>query len=194
MLSKQYLIDCTPNSDCENGGDVLDAIWNIQVYGLPTAHYYPYKAEKGRCNPYVRAYVKITDYKDLSAKKFNTEQALTQNIELLEKYLEEGPIVTSMYAPKETQFYLYGVFDVPHCTNDKELNHEVVIVGHFKDAWIIRGSETSSWGLQGHFLVKKGRCGVGLQAYGGIVIAPFPQDNSRGMQQGFTPKRQRLWT
>nr|XP_018896760.1 PREDICTED: fruit bromelain-like [Bemisia tabaci] len=134
-LSKQALLDCVPNSGC-SGGDLEYALYYIRHHGLPTSEAYPYEATDGECKSHIRAWARIAGY-DLV------------NEESLTTYLKHTPIPTNMHAPKEFQHYVSGVFDVPHCSNEPaKLDHSVVIVGHYKDAWIVRNSSTKKWGIQ----------------------------------------------
>ncbi|XP_072160204.1 uncharacterized protein [Bemisia tabaci] len=154
MLSKQALVDCVPeNHGCESG-DVEDALWYVQGTGVPKADDYPYQARTGVCRNTVQPYAKIAQFAPVRSNS-------------LEAHLERSPLTTLMFFPPILQHYVSGVFDSPYCgiNNIEDTNHAVVIVGHYRDAWILRNSAGSQWGLNGHFLVKKGRCGIGLSSF-----------------------------
>ncbi|XP_018906608.2 cathepsin L 2-like [Bemisia tabaci] len=123
----------------------------IKKYGLPTAIAYPYTAMTGNCKTHVAVnpYAKIADFIRADPRK-------------LEEHLRFSPLPTDVHAKAELQFYVSGVFETDYCPDGPgDANHGVVIVGHYKDAWILRDSAPSSWGLQGHFLMQKGICGIG---------------------------------
>ncbi|XP_072160832.1 uncharacterized protein [Bemisia tabaci] len=137
-LSKQALLDCIPGDGCK-GGKVWTALEYMKNTGLPSSDAYPYKAKKGRCRKNVQPYAKIREW-----------GVVTPDPESHESWLPNSPIATNMLAPVEFQHYVSGVFDVPQCGNVRveDLNHSVVIVGHFRDAWIVRNSFTSDWGIK----------------------------------------------
>nr|XP_018910166.1 PREDICTED: cysteine proteinase ACP2-like [Bemisia tabaci] len=140
-------------------GDALD---HIIEKGVPSAAAYPYAGRKGTCRGYIKAYMKIHYYTPF-------ENATPEEIE---GHLKHSPLPSVLYSPRELQYYVSGVYDSAACRNDKRLiNHAAVIVGQYDDAWIVRFSVISDWGLQGHVLIAKGRCGLGLQSY--EINSPF---------------------
>nr|XP_018896759.1 PREDICTED: cathepsin L 2-like [Bemisia tabaci] len=159
------LIDCTPgNRGCEDGG-IEEPLDYMRDTGVPLAAYYPYTARTEVCKRYIPPSLKITG------------RTLVP-MEYLEWAVQTSPLPTTFNSPESLQFYISGVFDSLDCDNDpNRLNHAVTIVGHYRDAWIIRDSVIKEWGLEGHFLVKKGRCGVGIQTYkiDGLQVLPDPR-------------------
>ncbi|CAH0395833.1 unnamed protein product [Bemisia tabaci] len=163
MLSKQDLVDCVQDCDgCEMG--YLDkALEHLVRAGVSKAENYPYMAMTQLCDTSVARYISIGGFEEILSQ----EQA--------ERDLYWSPIPTNMHVPvdSELHYYVSGVIDVlTGCSNDKDHgNHGVVIVGHYRDAWLLRNSWGPEWGLQGHFILKKGICGVTKYAY--KVNGPF---------------------
>ncbi|CAH0395825.1 unnamed protein product [Bemisia tabaci] len=159
-LSKQALIDCVVTNDGCHGGDMRDAIVYLIKIGVPSAVSYPYMARNGRCKSFIGPYMKLNYYTDVPGAN------------QLAEHLEHSPLPSILYAPLELQHYVSGVYDSPGCTNEvSKINHAGVIVGQYTDAWIVRFSVESDWGLQGHILIAKGRCGLGLQSF--EINSPF---------------------
>nr|XP_018910149.1 PREDICTED: cathepsin K-like [Bemisia tabaci] len=159
-LSKQALIDCVVTNDGCNGGDMRDAIVYMIKIGVPSAVSYPYMARNGRCKSFIGPYMKLNYYTDVPGSN------------QLAEHLEHSPLPSILYAPLELQHYVSGLYDSPGCTNEvSKINHAGVIVGQYTDAWIVRFSVESDWGLQGHILIAKGRCGLGLQSF--EINSPF---------------------
>nr|XP_018907966.1 PREDICTED: uncharacterized protein LOC109037653 [Bemisia tabaci] len=159
-LSKQDLIDCVPENDGCEGGWMHHALEHISVFGIALAEHYPYKAVTGDCKD-IPGYLRIGGWARVGEKL-----SYLKRQEKLEEALKDSPLPTLIHFPDEFQHYLSGVYDGDECKgNLEDLDHAVVIVGHYSDSWILRNSCGSAWGLQGHYLVKKGRCGVGLRAF-----------------------------
>nr|XP_018896782.1 PREDICTED: ervatamin-B-like [Bemisia tabaci] len=170
QLSHQALIDCD-HAEGQNGcvgGRLRNSLDYIKNSGIPTAKKYPYEAQNGRCK-HKKPHVKIADW--FTADKDN-----------LEEHLKYSPIPTSVFAPTILQHYVSGVFDEEGCVNDLQYaKHSVVIVGHYKDVWILRDNELPTWGLQGHYLLRKGICGIGLRAY--EIQGPYQRQRSTKRQK-----------
>ncbi|XP_043920337.1 procathepsin L-like isoform X3 [Protopterus annectens] len=86
-----------------------------------------------------------------------------------------GPISAAMNAGLETfQFYRSGIYTDPKCSS-RVLNHGIVIAGYgstiqngtYTNYWICKNSWGTTWGMQGYFLVARGKrnlCGITLKA------------------------------
>nr|XP_018910147.1 PREDICTED: cathepsin L-like [Bemisia tabaci] len=160
MLSKQDLVDCVPENDGCVNGDIGKALLHMKIFGVSRAVDYPYVAETQDCNPNIPGYMSIGDYDEIKGDK-NVEDAL-----------DWTPVPAGVHAPDELQFYVSGVYESAACSNKlKHMGHAVAIVGHYQDAWIIRNSWGPTWGLEGHYLVKKGHCGAGKRCW--TVKGPF---------------------
>ncbi|XP_018902743.2 uncharacterized protein [Bemisia tabaci] len=163
------LIDCDRNNDGCDGGYIHNALAYIQQYGTPTSSDYPYVAAKGACKGNIRSHASITDF-------------ILADKRRLEEHLLVSPIPTVMHARPELQYYVSGVYDSDDCPNDlNKVNHGVVIVGHYADAWILRDSQPGAWGQQGHLLMKKGICAIGEASYElrGPYVVPPPRKKFR---------------
>ncbi len=79
-----------------------------------------------------------------------------------------GPAFVSINIhSKSFRFYSRGVVDDPNCKNTTDdVDHAVLIVGygtlHGKDYWLVKNSYSTSWGLDGYFLIsqKDNMCGI----------------------------------
>nr|XP_018913244.1 PREDICTED: cathepsin L 2-like [Bemisia tabaci] len=153
-LSEQQLIDCTeaPNQKC-NGGYLPPAFDVMIKPGLQLAKDYPYLAKNGTCKKNIKPAVKLKDYIDVSDK--------------MDAALPTSPLAVCMTVVWEVMFYIGGVLAPKTCPNDwYKLNHDVVCIGMCGDAWLLRNSWGTKWGVEGgHFYVKKGFCGIGIESY-----------------------------
>ncbi|CAH0382675.1 unnamed protein product [Bemisia tabaci] len=153
-ISTQALVDCVPgpSKGCL-GGDVEQALTYLEQFGVPKAADYPYKAVTGVCDRSKTVYANIRSFAEVREED-------------VEDALQISPIPTNMYWPPQLQHYVSGVLNSDGCLkNWRTGGHAVVIVGHYRGEWIIRDSSPSSWGLQGHMLVKKGICAIGLRNF-----------------------------
>ncbi|CAH0395831.1 unnamed protein product [Bemisia tabaci] len=160
QLSAQDLVDCVEgNSGCA-GGNVDVALKHMFFHGVSKEEDYPYKAVTGECNKRVKRYLKIEDFERVKTRK------------QIEDTVVYSPLPTSLHSPKELQHYVSGIYNSDNCSNDANvINHAATIVGHYEEAWIVRNSAGPNWGLQGHYLVEKGKCGIGIDTY--AVYSPY---------------------
>nr|XP_018896783.1 PREDICTED: cathepsin R-like [Bemisia tabaci] len=172
LLSVQNLIDCDRTNNGCMGGHTSNSLNYIRDVGIATARAYPYQAGQFGCRSnQIKPYVKLTTFIESDPSN-------------IEGHLELSPIPTAVHHPPELQFYISGVFDSDNCPNDIwSINHGVVIVGHYRDAWIIRDTVPEEWGLQGHYLMKKGICCVGVSSYTLIEPQIMTYNDDRSKRQ-----------
>ncbi|XP_072157814.1 uncharacterized protein [Bemisia tabaci] len=84
----------------------------------------------------------------------------------MEHALETSPLSAGYpQNPIRLRFYVRGVWTPERYEFVEPTGHAVVIVGHFRDAWIIRNSWGADWGMEGHFLLKKRTMGIGYDVH-----------------------------
>lgn len=79
-----------------------------------------------------------------------------------------GPVSVAFQVVKDFRFYKSGVYSSTECHDgEQDVNHAVLAVGYGelegKQHWIIKNSWGTAWGMDGFFLMERGRnmCGVG---------------------------------
>lgn len=135
VLSKQQLVDCSPNNGCSGGylGATMDYI--KQKGGLLSAQSYPYAGQKQSCSMRGKPIGPIRGYGNTPR---NDEEAMRQ---ALSTY---GPLAAAIHTTSDLQFYGGSkggrgsdILDIPLCS--KQVDHAIVIVGYGtengKDYW-----------------------------------------------------------
>ncbi|CAN9499293.1 unnamed protein product [Ophioblennius macclurei] len=168
-LAEQQLVDCAQdfnNHGC-NGGLPSQAFeYILYNKGLMTEQDYPYTAVEGTCEfkpdlavAFVKDVVNVTAY----AEKEMVDAVATHN-----------PVSFAFEVTSDFMHYQKGVYTSTKChsTPDK-VNHAVLAVGYGEENgtpyWIVKNSWSSSWGIDGYFLIERGRNMCGL-----AVCASFP--------------------
>ena len=158
-LSEQNLVDCSiTNKGCD-GGTMDDAFeYVIQNKGIDTEAAYPYRAVDGKCNfknnsigATIVSYTKVQKGSELALKS---------------AVADIGPVSVGIDASKLSfQFYQYGVYDEPDCS--EQLNHGVTVVGYGTlngvAHWKVKNSWGTSWGDRGYIKMsrnKRNQCGI----------------------------------
>lgn len=167
-LSEQEILDCNTNpmdQGCE-GGLIQDAFeFIIRNGGIASKANYPYKGDKGTCNPKKEAFhdAKIKGYENVPA---NNESALL-------KAVANQPVSVLVEAGGPAlQFYSSGVFTGDCSTS---VNHGVTVVGYGTAGdgtkyWIVKNCWGTRWGEEGYIRMqrdvgaKEGLCGIALDA------------------------------
>ncbi|XP_043920336.1 procathepsin L-like isoform X2 [Protopterus annectens] len=170
-LSEQNLIDCSwpqGNQGC-NGGSMAHAFQYVHInHGINSESNYPYTGTDGNPCQYNAQYNAgtCTGYSLIESGNENAVKAAVASI---------GPISAAMNAGLETfQFYRSGIYTDPKCSS-RVLNHGIVIAGYgstiqngtYTNYWICKNSWGTTWGMQGYFLVARGKrnlCGITLKA------------------------------
>jgi len=172
-LSEQQLVDCAQdfnNFGC-NGGLPSQAFEYIEYSGrgLDTENTYKYVANEtdGVCKAGAgKVGAKVTGVYNITS---NDEEDLVHAI------ANDGPVSVAYQVSPDFRLYEHGVYDSYNVTTNTtmcnstnmDVNHAVVAVGLGETAenipfYIIRNSWGTSWGMEGHFWMKRGEnlCGV----------------------------------
>ncbi|XP_060891310.1 pro-cathepsin H [Labrus mixtus] len=163
-LSEQQLVDCAQgfnNHGCDGGLPSQAFEYIMYNKGLMTEEDYPYTAYEGACV-----------YKpDLAA-------AFVQNVVNITAYDEMGmvdavgtrnPVSFAFEVTADFMHYSQGVYTSTEChkTADK-VNHAVLAVGYGQKNgspyWIVKNSWGGYWGIDGYFLIERGKNICGLAA------------------------------
>ncbi|XP_039987828.1 pro-cathepsin H [Xiphias gladius] len=163
-LSEQQLVDCAQdfnNHGC-NGGLPSQAFEYIMYNkGLMTETDYPYKAMEGTCKykpglaaAFVKDVVNITAYDEMG---------------MVDAVATRNPVSFAFEVTSDFMHYHQGVYTSTRCHNTTDkVNHAVLAVGYGEDNgtpyWIVKNSWSSSWGIDGYFLIERGKNMCGLAA------------------------------
>uniref|UniRef100_A0A667WA09 Pro-cathepsin H n=1 Tax=Myripristis murdjan TaxID=586833 RepID=A0A667WA09_9TELE len=160
----QQLVDCAQNFNNHgcNGGLPSQAFEYIKYSkGLMTEQDYPYTAEEGDCQykpelaaVSVKEVVNITAYDEMG---------------MVDAVATHNPVSFAFEVTSDFMSYRDGVYSSTTChsTTDK-VNHAVLAVGYGqengKPYWIVKNSWGTGWGIQGYFLIERGKNMCGLAA------------------------------
>ncbi|XP_023811589.1 pro-cathepsin H [Oryzias latipes] len=168
-LSEQQLVDCAQdfnNHGC-NGGLPSQAFEYIMYNkGLMTEQDYPYTAMEDKCMykpslaaAFVKEVVNVTAYDEMG---------------MVDAVATHNPVSFAFEVTSDFMNYHQGVYTSTEChsTADK-VNHAVLAVGYGQENgtpyWIVKNSWGSKWGMDGYFLIERGKNMCGLAA-----CASFP--------------------
>lgn len=163
-LSEQQLVDCAQdfnNHGC-NGGLPSQAFEYIMYNkGVMTEDDYPYTAMDGTCKykperaaAFVKEVMNITAYDEMG---------------MVDAVATRNPVSFAFEVTSDFMHYQQGVYTSTEChsTTDK-VNHAVLAVGFGEEKgvphWIVKNSWGSSWGIDGYFLIQRGKNMCGLAA------------------------------
>ncbi|XP_033480672.1 pro-cathepsin H-like isoform X1 [Epinephelus lanceolatus] len=164
-LSEQQLIDCAQdfnNHGCM-GGLPSQAFEYIKYNsGIMTEEDYPYKGHDDTCHfepelaaAFVLDVVNITSY---------DEKAMVDAVARL------NPVSFGFEVMSDFMHYKEGVYTSTQCKNTADMvNHAVLAVGYGTEEngmpyWIVKNSWGTSWGVDGYFLIERGKNMCGLAA------------------------------
>ncbi|GFS29383.1 granulin repeat cysteine protease family protein [Actinidia rufa] len=163
-LSEQELVDCgrTQRTRGCNRGYMDDGFqFIIDNGGINTEDNYPYTAQDGQCNLYLKnqKYVTIDDYEQLPA-----------NNELAMQYAVAYQPISVGLESEGGKFKLYtsGIY-TGYCGT--AIDHGVTIVGYGTergmDYWIVKNSWGTNWGENGYIRIQRniggaGKCGIAM--------------------------------
>nr|XP_018896316.1 PREDICTED: uncharacterized protein LOC109030028 [Bemisia tabaci] len=164
-FSVQDLIDCQLDNQGCNGGFVNIGLDWMMGEGVCLEEVYPFTADgDSKCEFQLPRYARISGYETL-----NPYQSWAHDF-IIERALKDGPLPAGYpQSPSILRYYVRGVFAPSIMYHDQPTGHAVVLVGHYTrpptDSWIIRNSWGPEWGMEGHFLVKKGTMGIGYDIH-----------------------------
>ncbi|NXH62050.1 CATH protein, partial [Rhabdornis inornatus] len=171
-LAEQQLVDCAQafnNHGCSGGLPSQAFEYILYNKGLMGEDTYPYRAKNGTCKfqpdkaiAFVKDVINITQYDEDS---------------MVEAVGKHNPVSFAFEVTSDFMHYRKGVYSNPRCehTPDK-VNHAVLAVGYGEEDgtphWIVKNSWGRLWGMQGYFLIERGKNMCGLAA---CASYPVPQ-------------------
>ncbi|XP_074012294.1 pro-cathepsin H [Numenius arquata] len=171
-LAEQQLVDCAQafnNHGCSGGLPSQAFEYILYNKGLMGEDAYPYRAENGTCKfqpekavAFVKDVINITQYDEDG---------------MVEAVGKHNPVSFAFEVTSNFMHYRKGVYSNPRCehTPDK-VNHAVLAVGYGEENgtphWIVKNSWGPHWGMDGYFLIERGKNMCGLAA---CASYPVPQ-------------------
>lgn len=160
-LSEQQVVDCA-EGDCEEGGYSSDALNYIRDSGIVLEQYYPYIARDQNCGVSRPSDYYISSWGQIDVWHGSVPKE-TRILAIKNAIYTYGPVVVSMYASDEFDYYNGGVFTYNGRLED--CNHSVVLVGWKDDSsistggyWILRNSYGSEWAENGYGRIAYDNC------------------------------------
>ncbi|XP_064013867.1 pro-cathepsin H isoform X2 [Pogoniulus pusillus] len=170
--AEQQLVDCAQafnNHGCSGGLPSQAFEYILYNKGLMGEDSYPYRAKNGTCKfqpekaiAFVKDVVNITQYDEDG---------------MVEAVGKHNPVSFAFEVTSNFMHYRRGVYSNPRCqhTPDK-VNHAVLAVGYGEENgtpyWIVKNSWGPLWGMDGYFLIERGKNMCGLAA---CASYPVPQ-------------------
>lgn len=161
VLSPQQLVSCSKLNHGINGGLPDYAYMYAEKTEMCSEEEYPYTSDKtgqnGVCHSCTGVVPKLKSYVDV---KDGDETAMGQAV-----------LITSLAIgikadDKQFQLYKSGVLDYDCDSNEKTIDHAVVLEGYGtedgKDYWLVRNSWGEDWGDKGYIKMVRGKCLCGL--------------------------------
>ena len=189
-LAEQQLVDCAGaynNNGC-SGGLPSQAFEYIKYTGgIEFEESYPYIAnETGTCKS-------CTCCHDVAkvAEVFNITSG--DEDDLVHAVATLGPVSIAYQVSPDFRFYAHGVYDSWNATTNQtmcnntamDVNHAVVAVGLGTTAddkipyYIVRNSWGTSWGMEGHFWMKRGENLCGVSDCASFPLVPLDGTNEK---------------
>lgn len=142
-LSEQFLLSCTPDSDCE-GGYIEYALRVAAQKGIPLDSKYPYnpyRYQSGICQNVPN--VEVTTKAPLSYYNLRDND--------IKSLLTLGPLAIALSATN-WEYYDRGIW---RCSPSDKVNHAVLLVGYTADgqAWIVKNQWGTDWGENGYIYI-----------------------------------------
>lgn len=169
-LSVQNLIDCTsgygqPDDGCDGG--LMEYVFEYaRNHPVDLDTDYPFVGTTNSCPAKLWTHVSVSDYKVLMIDE--NHKAEEQLPYILHHF---GPVSIGIDS-KNMDDYTGGIFTADMCSND--IDHAVTIVGYTKDAWIIKNSWGTDWGVDGYLYLERGKNACGLAEYMVYIDSAYP--------------------
>lgn len=170
-LSVQHFMDCTstrngPNDGCDGG--LMEYVFQYSTqHSVVLDTHYPYQERTASCpHQQLLSHVQVRNWKVL-------EKSTTTNAEhQLEKILHDyGPVSVGVDSTSWDN-YKHGIFKHTMCGG--EIDHAVTIVGYTRNAWIVKNSWGTDWGMDGYIHLERGHNACGVAEYVAYVTSAYP--------------------
>ncbi|KAM6388141.1 pro-cathepsin H isoform 2-T2 [Pluvialis apricaria] len=185
-LAEQQLVDCAQafnNHGCSGGLPSQAFEYILYNKGLMGEDTYPYRAKNGTCKfqpekaiAFVKDVINITQYDEDG---------------MVEAVGKHNPVSFAFEVTGNFMHYRKGVYSNPRCehTPDK-VNHAVLAVGYGEENgtpyWIVKNSWGALWGMNGYFLIERGKNMCGLAAYL-CLLSPAKSKRAPAPSAGLPP-------
>ncbi|KAI5237268.1 Pro-Cathepsin H [Manis pentadactyla] len=129
--------------------------------GIMSEDTYPYKGQDSDCKFQPRKAIAFV--KDVANITINDEEAMVEAVALY------NPVSFAFEVTDDFMKYTKGIYSSTSChkTPDK-VNHAVLAVGYGEENgvpyWIVKNSWGPNWGMNGYFLIERGKNMCGLAA------------------------------
>ncbi|XP_007950018.1 pro-cathepsin H [Orycteropus afer afer] len=163
-LAEQQLVDCAEdfnNHGCQGGLPSQAFEYILYNKGIMGEDTYPYTARDGVCK--FQPKKAIAFVKDVANITLNDEEAMVETVALY------NPVSFAFEVTEDFIQYRKGIYSSTSChkTPDK-VNHAVLAVGYGEENgipyWIVKNSWGTYWGMDGYFLIERGKNMCGLAA------------------------------
>ena len=183
-LSPQQLIDCSSENGCE-GGSFVGTFNYIKQNGnrLNLEKDYPSTSDGKKQEKCQNTSGQLLSFNSTLTLQYR--QLPTENEQYMKEILYgQGPIYVYYNAGKREgndsifhqasikfDHYASGVYDVPGCPTNENLNHALVVVGYGTengvDFWKVKNSWGAAWGDAGYIKIKRNAnmCGIATHPY-----------------------------
>ena len=166
-FSEQWIHDCHrgPGAPCNEGGWYpIEAMRSMMKTGIGFTADAPYTQQNNKCGVHPHSYYQAA----AAGTVVDSWWDMPTPAELKEALCEHGPIVVEVFVGDlfqwDNQFtsYIGGVFDAKYTTNP----HAMTLIGwdDAKQAWLVRNSWGTGWGIHGHMWIEYGASDVGRNA------------------------------
>uniref|UniRef100_A0A7I2YQ92 Cathepsin H n=1 Tax=Homo sapiens TaxID=9606 RepID=A0A7I2YQ92_HUMAN len=162
--AEQQLVDCAQdfnNHGCQGGLPSQAFEYILYNKGIMGEDTYPYQGKDGYCK--FQPGKAIGFVKDVANITIYDEEAMVEAVALY------NPVSFAFEVTQDFMMYRTGIYSSTSChkTPDK-VNHAVLAVGYGEKNgipyWIVKNSWGPQWGMNGYFLIERGKNMCGLAA------------------------------
>ncbi|XP_032439306.1 pro-cathepsin H [Xiphophorus hellerii] len=161
-LSEQQLVDCAQdfnNHGCKGGLPSQAFEYIMYNKGLMTEKDYPYTSVEGVC--YYKPSMAAAFVKEVRNITAYDEMGMVDAVGTL------NPVSFAFEVTSDFMHYHQGVYTSTTCHNTTDkVNHAVLAVGYGQENgtpyWIVKNSWGPYWGIDGYFLIERGKNMCGL--------------------------------